>query len=76
MICYNCIDTDHTTHQVPVIKGHPQDVQIPHGHHVTLEVKAYGTMPLYYQWYFGNIMIPGTLNHTLCIYAYNQLFCR
>ena len=53
--------------QPPVITSHPQDVQIPHGHHVTLQVKAYGTMPLYYQWYFGNTIIPGTLNDILCI---------
>ena len=45
--------------QAPVIISHPQDVKIPHGHAVKLEVKAIGIMPLYYQWHFEYDIIPG-----------------
>ena len=53
------IGSDHDNPQPPVIASHPQDVQIPQDHRVTLEVTAYGTEPLCYQWYFENTMISG-----------------
>ena len=44
-----------------MITSHPQDVQILQGYHVTLEVTARGTIPLYYQWYYENDIVPGML---------------
>ena len=77
MICYNCIDTDHTTHQAPVIKGHPQDVQIQQGYKVTLDVITDETASLSYQWYFEDNKINGMLNHCVhCVCLYNQLLYR
>ena len=65
MICYNCIDTDHATYQVPVIKGHPQDVQIQQGYKVTLDVITDETTSLSYQWYFEDDKINGMFNHSV-----------
>ena len=60
------IDTsDNTPQQPPVITSHPQDVQVQEGRHVILEVKAYGTMPLHYQWYHQFKTIDGMLNHVM-----------
>ena len=64
------VGSDRDNPQPLVVTSHPQDVQITHGHYVTLEVKTYGTMPLCYQWYFGNTIIPGTLNDVLYSYIY------
>ena len=49
-----CIDN--TT---PVITSHPQDVQVQEGQQEILEVKAYGTAPLQYQWYHKSKTILG-----------------
>lgn len=59
---YIYIGIDHEKPQVPMITSHPQDVKIPNGHKVTLEVIAQGAMPLCYQWYFEDNIIPGMLN--------------
>ena len=60
--CIDTIDIDNSTPQAPVITSNlPQDIQIPEGHHLLLEVTVCGTMPLYYQWYFGYITIAGML---------------
>ena len=52
----------------------PQYIQIPEGHRLQLEVTACGTMPLYYQWYFGYITIAGMLYNNMIIYALTSLF--
>ena len=51
------------TPQVPVITSHHQNVTIPKGHKITLEMKACGTMPLYYQWYYEHDILHGMFNH-------------
>ena len=59
-----------------MITGHPQNVTILKGHAVILEVKACGTMPLCYQWYYENDIVPGMFNHIVYMILYNQLLCR
>lgn len=40
----------------------PQDVHIPEGHRLLLEVTACGAMPLHYQWYLDDCYkLPGML---------------
>ena len=46
-----------------MITSHPQNVVILQGHKVTLEVTAYGTMPLFYQWYYEDDILHGMLHH-------------
>ena len=53
----------------PVITSHPQDVEIHQGHCGTLDVSAYGAMPLHYQWYHENSLLHGMLNHVVAIYV-------
>ena len=50
-----------------MITSHPQDVQGQEGCQVILEVKAYGTVPLQYQWHHESKTILGMLNHTMYI---------
>lgn len=67
-------DISHNTpQQAPVITSHPQDVQVQEGHQVILEVKAYGTAPLHYQWYHKFKTILGMLNHTYYVHACNHM---
>ena len=49
----------HKSCQAPVIIDQPQSIEIVQGHKGILEVKADGTMPLFYQWHYGNYLIPG-----------------
>ena len=44
-----------------MITSHPQSDEILQGYRVILEVRAYGAMPLYYQWYYENDIVPGML---------------
>ena len=47
----------------PVITFHPlQDIQIQPGHKVTLEVMAFSTKPLQFQWYYEDNIIDGMLS--------------
>ena len=78
-------DNDHKKRQAPVITSHPQNVEILKGYKVTLEVMAYGTMPLSYQWYHEDKMLHGMymshhiLHMTVFIANYfsgeNESFC-
>ena len=61
--------------QVPVITSHPHDVKGLHGHQLILEVKAYGTMPLCYQWYFEYDVIHGML-YCVSVHTCNELLYR
>lgn len=54
--------------QVPVITSHPQNFTILKGYQVILEVKACGTMPLCYQWYYEHDIVPGVFNHIIIVY--------
>ena len=40
----------------------PQHIQIQHGYKVTLELMAFGTKPLQFQWYYEYIIIDGMLS--------------
>jgi len=60
---YFYIGIEHKAPQAPVIISHPQNIEITKGHRVILEVMACGTIPLYYQWYFENDIIPGMLHY-------------
>jgi len=64
---FSYIGIDHKAPQAPVIISHPQNVEILKGYKVTLEVIAHGTMPLYYQWYFEDNIIPGMLHYIVCM---------
>jgi len=45
---------------MPVILKHPDDhIGVLEGSPVTLEIKARGAMPLYYQWYFNSRPVQG-----------------
>ena len=52
--------------QPPVILRHPQDAEIASGH-VKLSVKARGSSPLQYLWYFEQNEIPGMLDLTVSL---------
>ena len=54
------IGNDHKKPLAPVITSHPKNVEILKGYKVTLEVTAYGTMPLSYQWYHEDKIMHGT----------------
>ena len=54
------VGNDQKKPQAPVITSHPHDIEILKGHRGILEVEAYGTMPLYYQWYYEDEIIHGT----------------
>ena len=55
------VGIDHERPQAPRISSHPQDIKIQKGYRGMLEVTADGTMPLYYQWYYEDDVIPGML---------------
>ena len=75
-IYYATVGNDHNRPQAPVIKNHPpQGVQIPQGHKVTLEVMAYGTEPLYYQWHYKDEIMPGMYLCIIDIHACNLYLC-
>ena len=63
-----------------MITSHPQDIQMQHGHRVTLEVMAVGTQPLQYQWYYEDNIIDGMLSLivympiTSCLIGENKSF--
>ena len=65
-----------------MITSHPpQNIQIQDGHKVTLEVMAFGTEPLQFQWYYEDNIIDGTLSQivympiTSCLIGKNKSFC-
>lgn len=46
-----------------MILKHPDDhIGVLEGSPVTLEIKARGATPLYYQWYFNDRLVQGALN--------------
>ena len=52
----------------PIIDVHPQGQTVTNGQDVTLNVTAYGSLPLWYQWYFNtNSPIAGGTNFSLAI---------
>ena len=52
-----------------MITSHPpQDIQMLHGHKVTMEVMAFGTKPLQFQWYYEDNIIDGMLNQIVFMY--------
>ena len=52
-----------------MITSHPtQDVYILKGHKVTLDIAAYGTEPLNYQWYYEDEIIHGMFNHSVFMF--------
>ena len=65
------VTNNHNILQAPVITSHPQSDEILLGYHVVLEVTAYGAMPLYYQWYYENDIVPGM--YVIIILCNNQL---
>ena len=60
--------------QAPVITSHPKNVLVQGGYPTILEVKAYGTAPLHYQWYRNSRQIIGMLNH-ICSYMSVVIYC-
>ncbi len=50
---------------VPAFILAPQDVSVPAGSEVALEVAARGSEPISWQWFFRDIAIPGATNATL-----------
>ena len=61
----NMIGISREMSRAPVITSHPQDVEIQTGYRVQLEITATGTMPLCYQWYYENDIMPGMLHHIM-----------
>jgi hypothetical protein len=52
---------------VPVITSHPQSLAVIEGGNATFNVTATGATPLFYQWRFNGVNLPGATNTSLVI---------
>lgn len=57
----------------PLVTRQPQDYLAPENENAYFTVQAYGSQPLYYQWYRNGVLIPDSDTTTLVLEKVNQL---